>query len=144
MLNTSYGFTSYDSYADMNRRAHASDYAKSQGVWVSSRITDNNGNYISYYRLRSAGCNFSDTTGVSDYGIVYCFCNNYGNDYGIRPALCFNPASTVPTHEHTDGHVDSDNDGICDSCGDTMPEVKNCKCVCHKSGFAGFQDLFIK
>ncbi len=38
----------------------------------------------------------------------------------------------------TAGHIDSDKDGICDSCGDTMPEVKNCKCICHKSGFAGF------
>lgn len=36
------------------------------------------------------------------------------------------------------GHVDSDKDGKCDNCGDVMPEVKNCKCICHKKGFAGF------
>ena len=33
---------------------------------------------------------------------------------------------------------DGDEDGICDNCGDVMPEVKNCKCICHKKGFDGF------
>lgn len=42
------------------------------------------------------------------------------------------------------GHTDKNNDGICDYCKKTMPEVENCECICHKDGFAGFMYKLIK
>lgn len=36
------------------------------------------------------------------------------------------------------GHTDTNADGKCDNCGETMEEVKTCTCNCHKTGFAGF------
>ncbi len=39
------------------------------------------------------------------------------------------------------GHNDGNADGVCDKCGNTMPEKdpsENCSCNCHKSGFMGF------
>ena len=95
MLNTSYGFSSSYSSYDINRRAHASDYAKSQGIWVStnSSYKDKDGEYTSDYRLRSAGYGSYRTTGVSYDGYVYNYWSTDGAIYGVRPALCFNPSS---------------------------------------------------
>lgn len=42
------------------------------------------------------------------------------------------------------GHTDKNNDGICDYCKKTMPEVENGECICHKDGFAGFVYKLIK
>lgn len=100
MINPSYLFLYPSDYDDMNRRAHSSDYAKSQGVWVSRSYKDKYDKRASYYRLRSAGIGSYNTTGVSYYGD--CGSHGYVNDYrdtyetclGIRPALCFNPSST--------------------------------------------------
>ena len=40
------------------------------------------------------------------------------------------------------GHTDDDNDGKCDTCGDTIYiPIENCKCACHKKGIA---KLFFK
>ncbi|MGN1418419.1 MAG: lectin-like protein [Acutalibacteraceae bacterium] len=36
------------------------------------------------------------------------------------------------------GHTDTDHDGNCDTCGETLDAVKNCTHICHKTGFAGF------
>ena len=36
------------------------------------------------------------------------------------------------------GHTDTNADGKCDNCGETMEAVKTCTCNCHKTGFAGF------
>ena len=102
MLNSSYGFSSDDDYDDMNRRAHSSDYAKSQGVYVSTSYTDKYDKHTSYYRLRSAGSYSDFTTGVHYHGYVNYYWNTYDTDDGIRPALCFNPSSTAPTHVHTE------------------------------------------
>lgn len=44
---------------------------------------------------------------------------------------------TVETLPST-GHIDSDSDGVCDSCGKQLDTSKNCSCLCHKSGFVGF------
>ena len=93
MLNTSYGFSSSSSDLDINRKAHSSDYAKSQGVEVSTTLTDKDGKYASDYRLRSAGDYSYITAEVSDYGSVQCDWGTRDTDYGIRPALCFNPSS---------------------------------------------------
>ena len=95
MLNTSYGFSSDYSDYDINRRAHASDYAKSQGVYVSTSYTDKDDNYASYYRLRSAGYYSNDTTDVYSNGYVHYYWSTYDTYSGIRPALCFNPSSTA-------------------------------------------------
>ena len=73
MLNTSYGFSSNAYDESINCRAHASDYAKSQGVYVSTNYTDKDGNYASDYRLRSAGYYSYNTTEVHY--------NGYVNDY---------------------------------------------------------------
>lgn len=39
-------------------------------------------------------------------------------------------------YEHS--HTDSDADGKCDICGETLDAVKNCTHLCHKTGFLGF------
>ncbi|MGN1117151.1 MAG: hypothetical protein ACI4RU_00925, partial [Acutalibacteraceae bacterium] len=39
-------------------------------------------------------------------------------------------------YEHN--HTDSDADGKCDICGETLDAVKNCTHLCHKTGFLGF------
>ena len=92
-LNSNYGFsTSYSTY-DTKRRAQGSDYAKSQGLWVSTS-SSYYGN--SYWRLRSAGYYSVDACHVSDDGYV---CGDYcGTDYsnsGVRPALNFNLKSGI-------------------------------------------------
>ncbi len=94
MLNTSYRFSSAFSDYDINRRAHSSDYAKSQGVYVNSSYKDKSGNYASYYYLRSAGAFSLNIAAVGKYGFVYDDWRTYSTVTGIRPALCFNPSST--------------------------------------------------
>ena len=130
MTNSSYDFSSSCSSYDINRRAHASDYAKSQGVYVSTYYTDKDGNYTSYYRLRSAGYYSNRTTEVNYYGNVNNDWDTYDTYYGIRPALCFNPSSTVPTHVHTQVKIEGRaatctqkglTDGVkCSVCGEIL------------------------
>ncbi len=36
------------------------------------------------------------------------------------------------------GHNDSDSDGKCNICGQTVPNSVNCSCMCHSSGFMSF------
>ena len=92
MLNTSYGFSSNRYEEDINRRAHASDYAKSQGVYVyrNSSYLDKDGEYPSYYRLRSAGYSSHVTTYVHHNGYDHQDSITTNTNYGIRPAMCFN------------------------------------------------------
>ncbi|MDY3938242.1 MAG: DUF6273 domain-containing protein [Oscillospiraceae bacterium] len=94
MINPSYLFSSYCSDYDMDRRAHSSDYAKSQGVEVSGSYEDKYGKHTSYYCLRSAGDSSGYTTEVNDDGYVYDLWYTNVTSSGIRPALCFNPSST--------------------------------------------------
>lgn len=101
MINSSYGFSSKRSDYDMNRRAHSSDYAKSQGVYVNTSYEDKYGKYTSYYRLRSAGDDSRSTTDVSDYGDVDYYWLTLNTGDGIRPALCFNPSSTIGGNDDT-------------------------------------------
>ena len=96
MINISYGFSSDNSDCDMNRNAHSSDYAKSQGIAVSGSYTDKSDEFASCYRLRSAGKGSAHTTNVFTRGDVDS--NLYDSshtDFGIRPVLCFNPTSTA-------------------------------------------------
>ena len=97
MTNSSYLFLSDISDYNMIRRAHSSDYAKSQGVWVSKSYRDKNSMYASYYRLRSAGNGYEYTDGVDpsgECGDLDFSWNAFNTFSGIRPALCFNPSST--------------------------------------------------
>lgn len=93
MINPSYGFSLNYSDYDMNRRAHSSDYAKSQGVYVDNSYKNKHGKYTSYFRLRSAGNGSLSATDVFSNGYVFSI-GIRDTSYGIRPALCFNPSST--------------------------------------------------
>ncbi len=59
---------------------------------------------------------------------------------GTKTAKCeyCDKTDTIADANSAKGHTDSDSDGICDICGEVISEVKNCKCICHKSGIAGF------
>lgn len=93
MIYTSYGFSSDRSSSDINRRAHSSDYAKSQGADKNSSYQTAKGEDTSHYRLRSAGCDSYYATGVGCNGGVSMYWSTYDIESGIRPALCFNPSS---------------------------------------------------
>lgn len=122
MLNTSYGFSPSYNTDDINRRAHASDYAKSQGVYIDTSNTDNSGNYTSYYRLRSAGIYSYCTTSVYTNGEVNDRWDANYTDYGIRPVFCFNPSSIYNA----------------DTCGHTETETKNAlEATCTTDGYTG-------
>ena len=95
MLNTSYGFSSDYSNCDINRIAHSSDYAKSQGVWFNSSYTDKYGKSASNYRLRSPARNSYSANEVFCDGSVNYYWPTYSASVGIRPVLCFNPSSTA-------------------------------------------------
>ena len=102
MLNPSYGFLS-DNFDDINRRAHSSDYAKSQGVYVNDEYKDKYDKYTSFYRFRSAGYDYTKTTGVYLHpGVFTMIGATHFTWDGIRPALCFNPSSTSTEHKHTE------------------------------------------
>lgn len=93
--NSNFGFNSSSLAYDIARRAKGSDYAKSQGLWVSTS-SSYYGN--SYWLLRSPGyssycCNV-DYNGISVNYYVYCA------DYGVRPALRFNRISDIGQSEH--------------------------------------------
>ncbi|MGN0448279.1 MAG: leucine-rich repeat domain-containing protein [Acutalibacteraceae bacterium] len=42
------------------------------------------------------------------------------------------------------GHTDTNADGKCDNCGETMEAVKTCSCNCHQGGFKGFIYKFMR
>lgn len=92
VLNTEYGFSSdYNDY-DTARRARGSDYAKCQGLDVST-LSYYNGN--SYWRLRSAGdCSLS-TCDVYFNGCAYNTNHTSSTSHGVRPALNFNLSSEI-------------------------------------------------
>lgn len=86
VLSTSYGFNSNYRKYDTARRAEGSDYAKCQGLWVST--------YLSYkgnsdWRLRSAGYNSYGACFVSSNGTLSSAGSVYRTCYGVRPALKF-------------------------------------------------------
>ena len=100
MQNTAYGFSSSSA-----RQAKGTDYAKCQGLWVSSS------NECSYQRLRSAGdfsrftCSVS-TVGELNYHYIWLVSDT---DQGVRPALkisnlasgTFEPGSNAPFNQPT-------------------------------------------
>ena len=76
--NASYGFTDNTSSTE-TRKAVGTDYAKVQGLWVSS-------NECSHWRLRSAGCYSYFTCIVLHDGNGSSGSVGYADD-GVRPAL---------------------------------------------------------
>ena len=82
--NTPYGFTDSTGSTE-TRKAVGTDYAKSQGLWVSSDKS-------SYWRLRSAG-------DMPDRAFVFYDSSGVGNEvsfifHGIRPALRLSSLAT--------------------------------------------------
>ncbi len=92
--NASYGFSS-----DETRKAQGSDYAKSQGLYVS---TSGSNSGKSYWRLRSAG-SYSVITCEVDYdGYVGSSYGTDKTDYGVRLAFNLNPASAITQSDVTE------------------------------------------
>lgn len=94
MQNTAYGFPANIGTSSA-RQAKGTDYAKCQGLWVSSS------NECSTQRLRSAG-NYSDYT---------CYVNSYGfpnyywgvdlTNYGVRPAIKISNLGSITNNTAT-------------------------------------------
>lgn len=91
-INSSYGFSSKYTY-DTARRAQGTDYAKCQGLCVDTE-TDSSYYGNSDWRLRSPGDSYI-TWSVSNGGHVYNCLNSDFTSLGVRPALKFNPKSTI-------------------------------------------------
>ena len=97
MFNTSYGFSS------MGRTAQGSDYAKAQGLCVSSY----NGN--STWRLRSPDVSYGTSDVAYDGGYVYYNNNVNGADSGIRPACRLNVLKddiSMPDGDNSEIHAE--------------------------------------
>ena len=101
-LNTDYGFASSNSTSDAARQACGTDYAKSQGLWVSTESS-----YLgnSYWLLRSAGSYNYSSCYVSCYGYVGDDICTYSTGYGgVRPAFYYNLQSCEHSNlSKTDG-----------------------------------------
>ena len=162
VINSNFGFNSDASAYDEARFAQDSDYARSQGLYVSAY--DNN----SYWLLRSPcytsdGCCLVNNRGNSDVHSIVCY-----SYYGVRPALSFNPSSEIlnPEHAHSyssvitkqPNHLDSGeityncgecgysytktiptkvhifNGSVCTECG--YDKADTCSCRCHKTGLS--------
>lgn len=96
--NTSYGFSCDESYRDINRRAHSTDYAKCQGcyTYTGTPYKTANGEDTSDWRLRSAGHDSNRACDVYYNGSYFNI--NYfviGTDGGVRPAFNFNLSSVI-------------------------------------------------
>ncbi len=92
LINEDYGFSlSYNEY-DTDRRAEGSDYAKSQGLWVSA-----SGDYVgkSSWRLRSAGGNSGVACEVGNGGNLNSACKTDNISSGTRPALNLNTSASI-------------------------------------------------
>ena len=91
VLNADYGFSA-STESSSTRYARGSDYAKAQGLGVSS-----SGGYAgnSWWRLRSGARSSCRACFVYDDGGVY-FDNVHTASFGVRPAFKFNPTSSNP------------------------------------------------
>lgn len=98
--NSDYGFSSKYSDYDEARQAQGSDYAKSQGLWVSAS-SSYEGN--SPWLLRSPGFISRYCCSVVDHGHSSDSYNVGGANDGVRPALKFNQISDIgkPEHQHS-------------------------------------------
>ena len=92
-INSKYGFSSDYSVYDTARRAQGTDYAKSQGLWVS---TSSFYNGYPYWWLRTPGHSSYDACKVYNDGYVVSDYNNVFFTYdGVRPAFKLNLNSEI-------------------------------------------------
>lgn len=98
-INSAYGFSSSNGDYDIARRMYGTDYAKCQGLLVStsSSYSGNSPLWLRspYYSIdaHSAAGVARDGWAYSTYSYVYC------TDGGVVPAFKFNPKSTIPEGE---------------------------------------------
>ena len=101
MKNSEYGFNPADEDYETSKRAQGSDYAKSQGLYVSDSY-DNS----SYWALRTAGkrsnlgCRIRFTGQISGDNNTDNGNNTYDSFIGIRPALKLKQLSELPGLEN--------------------------------------------
>lgn len=94
MQNTAYGFPANIGTSSA-RQANGTDYAKCQGLWVSSS------NECSTQRLRSAG-NYSDyTCYVNSYGLPNYYWGVDLTNYGVRPAIKISNLGSITNNTAT-------------------------------------------
>ena len=117
VMNKSYGFSSSSNNgADTNRTAFGTDYAKCQGLFVSTA----RGYYYtgaSYWRLRTPGYRDGvSTIYVEGYVSSSTTDGTYSRHYGIRPALVVDLKSAIEksllavVKEYDAGDVDGNGD----------------------------------
>lgn len=94
MLNTKYGFNSSRLVNDTVRRAQGTDYAKCQGLYLQDYAVSSNSGSSAWW-LRTPGRPSHGVYGVGHSGSIGYFGNNVIGIHGIRPALKFNPKSTI-------------------------------------------------
>ena len=102
--NSAYGFDSSSDANDAARQLKGTDYAKCQGLYVSSSCDG-----PSWWRLRSPNNSYGATEVVLG-GWVYGYCGAADTDGGVVPAFKFNPKSTLPNKIgdiNTDGKINS-------------------------------------
>lgn len=86
--NSAYGFNSKNDLQDTARRAQGTDFAKSNGIWVS---TDNSSFGNSNWWLRTPGITPFDACSVYSDGFISTAGHSVINTYiGVRPALWIN------------------------------------------------------
>lgn len=102
--NSAYGFDSSSDANDAARQLKGTDYAKCQGLYVSSSYDG-----PSWWRLRSPNNSYGATEVVLG-GWAYGYCGAGDTDGGVVPAFKFNPKSTLPNKIgdiNTDGKINS-------------------------------------
>ena len=98
--NSFYGFNYDESNQDEARRAQGTDYARSQGLFVSDY------NSCSYWWLRSPGMYLIDASCVSDLGNYdYVARDRTFTCYGVRPAFKLSLDATVGIADAVDCRV---------------------------------------
>ena len=96
IINTKYGFSSDRSELDIKRRTASTAYAKAMGAWTSSTYMTTNGEYASYWWLRSPGIRAINAAIVISSGLA--FGDGYIVDHydpAVRPALYLNLSSII-------------------------------------------------
>ena len=93
-VNSAYGFNSSHSAYDTARQMEGTDYAKCQGLGVSSSYGG-----TSLWRMRSPSSSLY-AAGVGSDGLAYSGYGVDGTGGGVVPAFNFNPQSTICTN-HT-------------------------------------------
>lgn len=104
VANSAYGFDSSSDANDAARQLKGTDYAKCQGLYVSSSYDG-----PSWWRLRSPNNSYGATEVVLG-GWAYGYCGAGDTDGGVVPAFKFNPKSTIPNKIgdiNADGKINS-------------------------------------